>query len=215
MRQLAALVAPALLLAGCASSAQQQVNELSADGLQLYRTGAYAQAREQFRAALTLRPDDVDLLYNLARCQERLNNPAEAEQLYLRALDRDPNHLEARHALVLRRIEAGQDGAARKMVEGWLASNPNAAGPYVEDGWLRARDGDLDKARARLQQALDREPRHPRALAELARVYVRLNRPDRALALYERSLEANPDQPAVAREAEQLRARGVGRPHPD
>lgn len=214
MTRLAAIVAPALLVAGCVTSAQQQTQQLSAEGLRLYRSGAYAEARESFRAALALRPDDPDLLYNIARCQERLKS-AEAEPLYLRVLERAPDHLEARHALVSRRAEAGQREAARKMVDAWLKSSPNLAGPYIEDAWLRARDGDLDSARARLQQALDREPRHPRALAELARVYVKLDRPDRAIVLYERSLEANPDQPAVAREAEQLRARGVSRPRPD
>jgi tetratricopeptide (TPR) repeat protein len=215
MTRLVAIVAPALLLAGCLPAAQQQSQELSTEGLRLYRSGAYAEARESFRAALAFRPEDPDLLYNLARCHERLKNAAEAEQLYHRVLDRDPDHLEARHALVSRRAEAGQRDAARSMVDAWLKANPNVAGPYIEDAWLRARDGDLDSARARLQQALDREPRHPRALAELARVYVKLDRPDRAIVLYERSLEANPDQPAVAREAEQLRARGVRRPRPD
>ena len=207
---------PALLLAGCALIAPKPEQDTHAvEGLRLYRSGAYAEARESFRAALVLRPEDVDLQYNLARCHERLKNAAEAEQLYQRVLERAPNHLEARHALVARRVEAGQRDAARKMVEDWLRSNPNLAGPYIEDAWLCAVDNDLDRARGRLQQALDLEPRHPRALADLARVYMKLSRHGRALVLFERSLEANPDQPDVAREAEQLRASGVRRPQPD
>ena len=104
---------------------------------------------------------------------------------------------------------------AERMVRDWLRSSPNLAGPYIEDGWLRARDGDLDSARGRLMHALERDPRNPRALTELGLVYEKLDRPDRAIVLYERSLEADPDQPATREQLEKLRARGVPRPHPD
>ena len=109
---------PALLLTGCALFAPRQEHDAhAAEGLRLYRSGAYAEARESFRAALALRPEDVDLQYDLARCHEHLKNGPEAEQLYQRVLERAPNHLEARHALVARRVEAGQRDAARKMID--------------------------------------------------------------------------------------------------
>lgn len=203
------------LLTGCVLTGPDRVQELSADGLHLYRQGAYADARGSFQTALALQPNDPDLLYNLARCHDRLKNAAEADQLYRRVLEYAPNHLEARHAILLRQIETGQVAQARQMIDDWLRRSPRLAGPYVEDAWLRARDGDLDSARSRLLQALDYEPRHPRALAELGRIYEKLDRPDRAVVLYERSLEANPDQPPIAEQVKQLRARGVSRPRPD
>jgi len=39
--------------------------------------------------------------------------------------------------------------------------------------------------------------------------------PDRALLLYETVLDYDPGQPEVVRRINTLRARGVGRPHPD
>ncbi|MFO0845667.1 MAG: tetratricopeptide repeat protein [Gemmataceae bacterium] len=215
MSRLAVVLALALLFTGCAPTAQEQVRLLSDDGVHLYRSGSYAEAGDQFRAALTLRPEDPDLLYNLARCNEKLGRPADADQLYERVIHHRPDHAEARHALVSRRVEAGQRDVAGRMVQGWLKASPNLAGPYVEDGWLRARDGDLDSARARFLQALEIEPRNARAMNELAQVYERLDRPDRASVLYERSLEADPDQPETRRRLDELRTKGVGRPRPD
>jgi Tfp pilus assembly protein PilF len=194
MRALSAILALLCCLSGCAPTAQERINEMSADGLRLYRRGAFADARNSFQAALALRPYDADLIYNLARCQEKLGKTAEAEELYSRVLEHAPDHLETRHALITRQYDAGQKDLAQKMVHDWLRASPGNAGPYIEEAWLRTRAGDLDTARARLQQALDRDPRHPRALFELAQIF---------------------DQPLVTQKLEQLRARGVSRPRPD
>jgi tetratricopeptide (TPR) repeat protein len=101
------------------------------------------------------------------------------------------------------------------MVQSWLASQPKLAAAYAEDGWLWAQSGDLPRAQARLQQALDLDPHDPRALHELAQLYETMNRPDRATVLYERILERNPQNFAAARRLDELRARGIGRPIPD
>ncbi len=203
------------LLSGCAQSAQERVRELSQDGVHLYRRGAYAEASEQFRAALMLSPEDPDLMYNLARCQEKLGKRGDADQLFQRVVLHRPDHLEARHAILTRLVEQGKRQEAGKLVQDWLRRSPGLAGPYIEDGWLLALDGDLDSARARFHQALELDPRNARAMNELAEIYQRLNRPDRAWVLYERSLETDPDQPAIRQKIEQLRAEGVTRPRPD
>src|SRR5262249_34562053 len=124
-------------------------------------------------------------------------------------------HAAARHAWTMLLVETGRQKQAVTMVESWLRAKPRLAGPYVEDGWLRAREGDLDSARARYQQALNIEPRNSRALVELAHVYEKLDLPDRSLVLYERALAADPNQPGIARLVSELRAKGVGQPKPD
>lgn len=215
MRLLGLMVAICGLLGGCAHPTRERSRELSEEAQHLFRRGAYADARDLYQAALALQPENPDLIYQLASCQDKLGLKAEALQGYQRCLQYEPNHLDARHAWLVYQLEIGNREAARKMVEDWLQARPDLAGPYLEDGWLRAQEGDLDSARGRFQQALEREPRNPRALNELARVYERLNRPDRALVLYERSLAAHPQQPEIRAQLEQLRAGGVRRPHPD
>jgi Tfp pilus assembly protein PilF len=215
MRCLLGLSVFLVAVGACAPTAQERVRDHTRDGVHLYQQGSYVAARECFQAALALRPDDPDLNYNLARCHHRMNQLKEAEQMYQKCLQQDPDHLEARHAWVVLLRNTGRQAEAAAMVHDWRVKRPQQAGPYVEEGWLLVQDGDLHTARARYQQALDREPRHPRALAELAGIYEKLGRPERALVLYERALAVQPDQPAITRLVKQLRERGVSSPHPD
>jgi hypothetical protein len=52
-------------------------------------------------------------------------------------------------------------------------------------------------------------------LTELAQCYEAMNRSDRALVLYERSLQYRPEQPEVMRRVSLLKEQGAGRPRPD
>jgi tetratricopeptide (TPR) repeat protein len=205
----------ALLAAACAEVTNERARAYGEDGVLLYQRGAYADARESFEAALALQPGDANLLYNLAQCHDRLGHVEKAERLYQECLLRAPDRREARHALVVLLVNTGRRAEAGQYVADWLRRQPTRAAPYVEDGWLFAHDGDLDKARGRLQQAIGLEPRDSQALTELARLNERLGRLEYAVVLYERSLESNPNQPDVAARVSELRARGVARPHPD
>lgn len=204
-----------LLASACAPTSQDRARDFTDDGLHLYRKGSYAVARDSFQAALALRPDDPDLLFNLGRCAERLSQQEEAERLYRACLKQRADHDDARYGLCMLLAKGGRRSEAVAMVEEWLRTQPKSASPYVADGWLRAQDGDVISARARFQQALDLEPRHAQALVELAAVYERLNRADRALVLYQRSLGVDPDQPEVRKKAEALRKQGTQSPMPD
>ncbi len=207
----------AVLAAGCAApgGVAERVRDYNEDGVHLYQQGSYAGARDTFRAALALQPGDANLLYNLAQCHDRLGQAAQAEQLYQDCLRRAPDHPEARHALTLLLVNSGRRAEAAKMVDEWHARAPNLAGPFAEDGWLRAQAGDQVGARGQFQRALLYDPNNTFALNELARIYETMNRPDRARSLYERSLEANPRQPDVYQRVSLLRSQGAGRPHPD
>jgi hypothetical protein len=59
------------------------------------------------------------------------------------------------------------------------------------------------------------DPTNIRAVVELAQVWETMSRPDRALVLYERALNLQPNQPVVRQRLEALKAQGVGRPKPD
>ena len=96
-----------------------------------------------------------------------------------------------------------------------MRASPKLPGPYIEDGWLYMQDRDLDTAWSRYQQAYTVDPRNPRLLAEMAAIHELRDRADRAFVLYERSLESDPDQPAIKAKLKELQAKGVSRPHPD
>jgi Tfp pilus assembly protein PilF len=205
----------ALFVAACAPTATERVRDYNEDGVHLYQHGSYAAARDCFQAALSLQPTDPDLLYNLGQCHDRLGQAGKAERCYRACLERAPDHAECRHALTVTLVRQGRKADAAAMIDDWLGRAPNRAGPYAEDAWLRLQEGDLINARSRLQQALEHDPRDNRALTELAHLYETMDRPDRALALYERALEANPRQPEIVQRVSLLRSQGAGRPRPD
>jgi Tfp pilus assembly protein PilF len=201
--------------AGCAPTAQDRLRDYNADGLHLYRQGAYAQAAESFEAALALAPDDPSLLYNTAQSHDRAGDAARAERHYTACLQRDANHGAARHGLAALMVRTGRQDEAARMVEDWLSREPERADAYAVDGWLWHQAGDLPRAQARLHQALERDPHNARALVELGLVYEALRRPERALVLYERALARDPNQPDVAERLRRLQSQGVKRPRPD
>ncbi|MGL4551727.1 MAG: tetratricopeptide repeat protein [Gemmataceae bacterium] len=187
----------------------------AADGQRAFRQGGYAEAREHYTAALTLQPDDPDLLYNLGRCAEGQGKKAEAEGLYRQAIDARPDHAPARRARTGLLIATGRRAEAERDVKAWLADRPQAAAAYVEDGWLSLQAGDVDSARGRFQQALDLDPRDGRAMVELGRIYERLDHPGRAADLYRRSLALDRDQPEVRERLSALEKAGFKGARPD
>lgn len=204
-----------LLVGGCAPLATERVRSWNADGLYLFRKRDYLHARDSFQAALEVAPEDVSIRFNLAQSWERLGKLPEAEKAYQGCLQRDPNNSDCRHALCVLLIRQGRRDDAAKMVEEWLAREPARGDAYALDGWLWHQAGDLPRAQSRLQQALQFEPNNPRALTELALVYESLAHPERALALYERSLDIQPDQSEVVDRVNRLKARGVSYPKPE
>jgi Tfp pilus assembly protein PilF len=204
-----------LFLAGCAYEESERLRNYNQDGLYLFQQGQYAQARESFAVALALKPDDAALLFNIAECYDHQGDTSRAEQYYNACLLRDPNHADCRHALASMLFRLDRRDQATRMIEDWLAREPRRAAAYAEDGWLWLQAGDLPRAQARLQQALELDPHEPRAQIELARLYEKMQRPDRAAALYERVLERNPNQFEVAKRLKELKAQGTNAPLPD
>src|SRR5207245_10871254 len=126
-------------------------------------------------------------------------DPTKAERYYQQCLLQAPNQADCRHALACLLVREGRKDDAARLIEDWLAREPRLAAAYAEDGWLWRQAGDLPRAQARLQQALELDPHNERALVELGILYETMERPERAVALYERVLADNPRQTEVKR----------------
>jgi Tfp pilus assembly protein PilF len=204
-----------VLTSGCTLDNSEIVREYNDDGLHLFQRGDYPHARECFQAALKLTPEDVSLRYNLAESNERLGKMGDAETLYKECLQRDPNHADCRQALCVLLVRQGRRDEAVRMVADWMTREPARADAYALDGWLLHQAGDLPQAQGRLQQALQFDPNNTHALTELALVYESLASPERALALYERSLDVERNQSEVIDRVNRLKAQGVSYPRPE
>jgi Tfp pilus assembly protein PilF len=202
-------------LAGCAATDFERVRQFNDDGVFLFERGDYSGAHESFEAALALQPNDAHLLYNLGQCCHRQNQLAKAEGYYRSCLQSAPNHADCRHALAVLLQWDGRRVEAETMIADWLAREPTLPDPYVEDAWRLRQSGRLQEAKGRLQQALALDPRHVRALTELGILYEVEQRPDFALAVYERALQIQPQKSEVVARANHLRSKGIRPARPD
>jgi Tfp pilus assembly protein PilF len=205
----------ALLLAGCVTAEQDRIQDYNNDGVYLFQRGDYQAARESFQAALALKANDAALLYNIGQCYDRVGDTAKAEAYYGQCVQIQPNHADCRHALAVLMLREGRRDETVNFVENWLVNEPKLSAAYAEDGWLWHQLGDLPKAQARLQQAISLEPHNQRALIESARLYETMQRPDRAVVLYERVLREDPHQAQVVSRLNELKAQGINTPRPD
>lgn len=211
----AAATALVLAVGGCTTTEQEKADRLNADGVYLYKQGEYARALNSFQLALSLRPEDPGIHYNIGQCFAQLGDPAKAEHHYRVCLAKDARNAECRHELIRLLLLQGRRREADEMIQTWLTSRPDSADPYVADAWRHYQDGDLLKAQARLQQALNRDPHHVRGLMQLGMLYEVERRPERALALYEKALRRAPDHPFLRQRVAALVAKGVKTPLPD
>lgn len=221
-RQLVLAPMLGLLLAGtvlgCAPLVDERVrriNEINADGVELFAKKDYRAALDSFDYVLTLNPNDAGLLYNIGQCYDRLGERAKAEQYYVSCLQHAPDHGDARLALVSLQYSTGRQAEAKQAIADWLTKSPKNADAYVLDGWRLRQEKALPQAQGRLQQALTLEPHNRRALCELGILYEQMGMPERAYVLYERVLAREPNQADVAERLSQLKAKNVQRPLPD
>jgi tetratricopeptide (TPR) repeat protein len=200
--------------AGCETAEQERLKQLNTDALHRFGQGDYAGARESFEGALTLKPEDTNLLFNIGQCFDRQGDTAQAERWYRQCMEKSEQHGECRHALIVLLNRTNRRGEAEKMIQDWLAQHPELPGPYAADGWLLRQDRAYPQAQVRLQQALNLDAHCVRALVELGILYEEMNLPERSLVLYERALAQNPNQPEITERLNSLRQKNVGRPKP-
>jgi tetratricopeptide (TPR) repeat protein len=205
----------ALFSAGCETTEQERLRHFNDDGVVRFRQGDFQGARDSFSEALTLKPEDANILYNIGQCYDRQGDWTKAEKYYRDCLAKSDSHEESRHALEVLLYRTGRKAEAARLIEDWLIRQPNLAGPYAEDGWRLRQENALPQAKARLQQALTIDHHHVRALTELGILYEQDNMPERALVLYERVLAQNPQQADIVERVNNLRLRNVRRPLPD
>jgi Tfp pilus assembly protein PilF len=216
MRRVGSIAVLALLVSACAPTMSERVRDYNDAGLQRFQQGQYYRAREDFQAALNLQPNNFDLLYNIAQCEDHLGQAERAEQTYRLCLQQDANSAKVRHALTMLLVQRGRVGEAQQMVRDWLAREPKLSAAYAEDGWLYEQEGDPIRAIERYQQALYFDPHNTLALIELGRIYEeKLNLPDIALKVYQTALDYEPRQAELVKRVNRLRSRGVGPPHPE
>lgn len=143
---------------------------------------------------MRLRPAVLSLLLAFASAASHADDLANAQRLWLagqrsaavteleQALTRSPDDLQLRFALGVMRMELGDRRAALDIFTRITQDFPDLADPYNNLAVLHAASGELDEAKAALEQALRLQPEHAQAQENLGDVLMRL-----ALRAYERA----------------------------
>lgn len=94
-------------------------------GVLLRAAGRPEQAEAAYRTAIRLCPDHVDAYTNLGILLNGLNRAKEASECFCRAITLRPKHPDARRLLALAHCMIGEVDEAVKVLEEWLAEDPD------------------------------------------------------------------------------------------
>jgi tetratricopeptide (TPR) repeat protein len=124
--------------------------------------GRFAEAESYLRRALS-RLDDALTHYNLAFVLTRMGRLAEAKQEYELALQRDPNHIEARMNLAAVLLRQGNLDRAARELGCVLEIEPENPGAHTNLGLTLAQQGHLERAVHEFREALRIDPQQQSA----------------------------------------------------
>jgi tetratricopeptide (TPR) repeat protein len=124
---------------------------------------------------------------------------AGAEATIRRAVDLDPNSLDAHYVYALLLMALGRLPEATTYIEHAAQLDPLSAQVHSTFGRILYRARKFDEAILRLNRAIELEPRNPQAYDRLGDVYDQMGKYPDALAFYEKSraLLANPESGAT------------------
>jgi predicted Zn-dependent protease len=171
---------------------------------------AYVQAEDHaaaialIKAAITARPEDLDLQFQLGSLQERAGDGKAAEETFTALLKKDPEHAPSLNYLGYMWAEGGKNlERAHEMLVRAVGKEPRN-GAYVDSlGWVYFRLGNLDLAEKYLTDAVNLMPRDATVHEHLGDVLAKRGDMERALRSYHTALSLDPD----AKEGEKIKAK--------
>ncbi len=173
----------------------------------LVATKRFDDARTEFRRLLDAAPNDRDLLYAVALLSVQLNEDAEAEALFRRALDADhPEQDVIRLHLGQLADNRGEGEAARK----WFAAVDDARHRLeanIRIAQSLAREKRVDEARTHLQTLKGDDDARRRYVMAEAQILREADRPAEAMLVLDAALARAPDDTDLLYEAAMLAER--------
>ena len=137
------------VLAACGESASSHLQQ----GNELTRAGEYAQAVEEYEAALKLEPENVDVLTNLGVVLYQLGQPSLAIESYNKAVALAPGDADIRSNLAAAYVQLYEPGGATDSLDMALEQyqkaielQPNLAEAHYGTGVVYYLQGQIDQA---------------------------------------------------------------------
>lgn len=155
--------------------------------------GKAGEAKSLFEELLKQYPGQADLYLFLGITQLRLRNPDAAVVAVKRAIDANPNHVEARTLLGWIALEVrGDFDAAIAQYQKVIELHPELAQAYSNLAAAQKRKGDLAAAIANLDKALERKADFASALTTRGGIFAEQDKWGEARRDFEQALKLNP-----------------------
>ncbi|MGA2441687.1 MAG: tetratricopeptide repeat protein [Tepidisphaeraceae bacterium] len=129
---------------------------------------------------------------NLARRHHRAGELGEAEKIYRRVLQNQPNHPEALHLLGALVGQRGDTEAAIDLIRRSIALNSPDAEAHRNLGALLAQSKRYDEALACFSKAAQLRPEDAQTHQDIGNIYTIQNRVDEAIAAYQKAVALKP-----------------------
>lgn len=151
------------------------------------------EARRSLNEAVRLDPENAYYNYALGAVAAQSRTPGQAVPYFEKYIARKPGDPRGRFALGAAYFYSANYDAARKELRAVEARPETAAGAHYFLGRIAKQEENLAEAENELLHAVAANPKFPDALAELAHVYIRLEKYAGARKELERALELEPD----------------------
>ncbi|MEY2430101.1 MAG: hypothetical protein QOJ40_2986, partial [Verrucomicrobiota bacterium] len=164
-------------------------------GFYLSHQGRMAEAMENYRSALKIRPNYEDAHNNLGYALAGQKKYVEAIAEYDEALRASPNHVEVHNNLGNALAETGNTEAAITHYRIALAQKPDHADAHNNLGIALAMQGKFDEAIEQFRDAIRYKPKYASAHSNLGNALAIQHKIEEAIKEYQESLRLNPEDP--------------------
>lgn len=134
----------------------------------------------------------VSEVVSLAVTLHQSGHPVEAEELYKRALQREPDQVDALHFLGVLRHQQGDSAEAVRLIRLALRGNPSYLGARVNLGNVLKESERFPEAESEYRKVLHADPKNASAWNNLGAVLRVLKRTDDAITAFQSAIELQP-----------------------
>lgn len=174
-------------------------------GLALHHQGLFLEAVAHYQKAILLRPDLVDVCFNLGNSQRALGNLDAAIANFRQTLANSPDNVDAHICLGLAFQEQGKHIEAVESYQNALAIRPDLAAVHNNLGTAFQHLLRFENAAASYRQAVTIQPTYIDAHCNLGRLLKQFGKPEQAILCFQEVLKIDPQSGIAHHEIATLR----------